>query len=92
VAGAPGVVLGFGSVWAGGWVEPSRKPYESWALTKAMIWVLQLGKFALESLICKVWFMLGIVKTTLDEDGGVGFVSPEVVVESNMMKGKKKRR
>jgi len=28
--------------------------------------------------------MLGIVKTTLDEDGGVGFVSPEVVVESDM--------
>jgi hypothetical protein len=36
--------------------------------------------------------MLGIVKTTLDEDGGVGFVSPEVVVESNIMKGKRKEK
>jgi hypothetical protein len=36
--------------------------------------------------------MLGMVKTTLDEGGTrVEFVSPKVVVESDMMKGGKKK-
>jgi hypothetical protein len=37
--------------------------------------------------------MLGIVKTTLDEDGKmVEFVSAEKVVESDMIMGKKKEK
>jgi len=67
VAGALGVVLVFGMVWAGGGVVPSRKPYASLALTKAKIWVRQLGKLLLDSLIFKVWFIFGTVKRTLDE-------------------------
>jgi hypothetical protein len=47
----------------------------------------------LESLICRMWLMLGTVKTTLDEDGKrVGFVSAEEVVESDMIMGKKEKK
>jgi hypothetical protein len=71
VAGAPTAVAGFGIVWARGCDEPWRKSYESWLLIKARIWVLQAMKLPLESLMLRLWFMLGWVKITFG-GGGLG--------------------